>query len=482
MELKKGYKDVDQRNPIMTQDFGADPYAMVYGDRVYFYMTGDVFTYDKEGELTENTYGSIQSIHILSTNDMANFMDHGKVPVAGTDGAAKWASNSWAPAAAWKEIDGRPQFFLYFADAGGGIGVVSADSPTGPFRDPLGKALISRQTPTCAEVTWLFDPAVLTDDDGRSYLYFGGGVPEGKAADPGTARVVELGEDMISLKGDPIPLPAPYLFEDSGIHKAKGRYYYTYCSNFSVDRAGQEKYGFENGEIISMESSSPMGPFVLKERILKNPGTVFGLSGNNHHCVFRYRDQWYIAYHTRVLERSMGVEKGYRCTHIDSFEMREDGTIGEIAQTLCGRKQIVWVNPYKENQAVSVAVMAGTDSVGADQASRERGYGQMALGQIRTGTFVEIQGVDFGEIPPKWFEACVSNPKGSRGMVYIRVDSPEGNQLGVLPIEEEVQEEFAWQGAALERETSGVRNLFLVFEGEGYRLKGWRFDKQSIED
>ena len=129
---------------------------------------------------------------------MVNFEDHGTVYAAGSKGAAKWAANSWAPAAAWKEIDGEVKFFLYFANSGGGIGVLTSDSPTGPFEDPLGEALINNHTPNCADVIWIFDPAVLVDDDGRAYLYFGGGVPEGQAANPGTARVVELGEDMIS--------------------------------------------------------------------------------------------------------------------------------------------------------------------------------------------------------------------------------------------------------------------------------------------
>ena len=96
---------------------------------------------------------------------------------------------------------------------------MTADSPIGPFRDPIGKALISRETPNCEEVTWLFDPAVLVDEDGSAYLYVGGGIPEGKGANPGTARVVQLGEDMISLIGEPCKLDVPYLFEDSGIHK-----------------------------------------------------------------------------------------------------------------------------------------------------------------------------------------------------------------------------------------------------------------------
>lgn len=211
MKLTESYKGPGDTNPLMTQRFGADPYAMEYGGRVYFYMTADAFEY-QGSEVQENTYGKIHSINVISTADMVNFTDHGSIEAAGSAGAAKWASNSWAPAAAWKNIGGQDRFFLYFADGGGGIGVLTADSPTGPFTDPLGHGLVTRQTPTCAEVLWLFDPAVLVDDDGRAYLYFGGGVPEGKAAAPGTARVVELGEDMISLKGDPKPIDVPYLF------------------------------------------------------------------------------------------------------------------------------------------------------------------------------------------------------------------------------------------------------------------------------
>ena len=225
LELTESYKGLEDTNPLMTQRFGADPYAMEYDGRVYFYMTADTFEYDGE-EILENSYGRINRINVISTADMVNFTDHGSIKAAGSQGAAKWAGNSWAPAAAWKNIDGQDKFFLYFADGGGGIGVLTADSPTGPFTDPLGQGLVTRQTPNCGDVLWLFDPAVLVDEDGRAYLYFGGGVPEGRVSDPGTARVVELGEDMISLKGDPQPIDVPYLFEDSGIHKYNDKYYY----------------------------------------------------------------------------------------------------------------------------------------------------------------------------------------------------------------------------------------------------------------
>lgn len=480
LKIAESYKGLEDTNPLMTQRFGADPYAMVYDDRVYIYMTADAFEHNADKEVTENTYGRINQINVISTDDMVNFTDHGSIKAASDQGSAKWARNSWAPAAAWKEINGKPKFFLYFADAGGGIGVLQADSPAGPFEDPLGKALISRQTPECADVLWLFDPAVLSDDDGRAYLYFGGGVPEGKEADPGTARVVELGEDMISIVGEPKRIHPPYLFEDSGIHKAGDKYYYTYCSNFQVDQAGTEKYGFESGEIISMESDSPMGPFTFKEMILKNPGSTFGLGGNNHHCIFRFRDKWYITYHTRVLEKAMGVQKGYRCTHIDTFTMQEDGTIGVIGQTLKGREQLRYVDAYAVNRAASFAVMGGINTVSADEVSENCGSGNMALGDIQNGGFIKVQGVDFGSGTPTSIRMTVRNKKEETafGAVQVRVDGLEGTVLGYLSMDDIPEGSgFTECIAQLSDQAEGVHDLYFIFAGEKYEIETWQFVK-----
>lgn len=474
IQLTKSYKGPDETNPLMTQRFGADPYAMVYGDRVYFYMTADAFEYDAEGNIVENTYGKIHSINVISTSDMVNFTDHGAIQAASAAGAATWANNSWAPAAAWKEIDGKPKFFLYFADAGGGIGVLTADSPTGPFTDPLGKGLITRQTPNCSDVLWLFDPAVLVDDDGKAYLYFGGGVPEGRVSDPGTARVVQLGDDMISIVGEPVRIDVPYLFEDSGIHKAGDKYYYTYCSNWQVDEEGTAMYGFHSAEIVSMESDSPMGPFTVKETILENPGKYFGLYGNNHHCVFSFKGNWYITYHTRLLEKNMGVEHGYRCTHVDSFTMQEDGTIGKVPQTRKGREQLVYVNPYEANRAVNMAVMGGIECVPADAESEKYGAGNMALGGIDTGDFVLVKGVDFGSESPSRWSARLKNPEGGTGVIQLRMDGPTGEILGYLPVNEAASV-FTEYTAELTQQVTGVHDLCLIFYGEGYEIESWQF-------
>lgn len=486
MKPAEAYKGLEDANPLMTQRFGADPYAMEYDGRVYFYMTADAFEYEG-GEVRENTYGKIHQINVISTADMVNFTDHGSIEAAGSEGAAKWARNSWAPAAAWKNIDGQDKFFLYFADGGGGIGVLTADSPTGPFTDPLGHGLVTRQTPTCAEVLWLFDPAVLVDDDGRAYLYFGGGVPEGKESAPGTARVVELGEDMISLKGDPRPIDVPYLFEDSGIHKYNGKYYYTYCTNWQVDAEGTAAYGFHNAEIASLESDNPMGPFTFKEVILENPGKLNGLYGNNHHCVFCFRDNWYITYHARTLEKKMGVEKGYRCTHVDSFDMGEDGTIGKIPMAMKGRKQLEYVDPYQEVNAATMAVQGGLDTTGVSKVPGSAGC--MAVTGIDSGDFLKVQGVDFGEDSPEILRMTARYTAGKEGLVQIRIDSLQGQVLGYMPFgtlqekavpDDADREEFALYEAELESKVTGVHDLYFLFysnsgDQDSYEIGSWQF-------
>ena len=146
MKVKQSFKPLCDHNPVMVQRFGADPYALVYEGRVYIYMTLDDPEYGENGEMVENTYSKIDKISVISSEDLVNWTDHGTVYAAGDNGAANWGKNSWAPAAAWKNIDGKDKFFLYFANSGNGIAVLSADSPVGPFTDPINGPLISRDT------------------------------------------------------------------------------------------------------------------------------------------------------------------------------------------------------------------------------------------------------------------------------------------------------------------------------------------------
>ena len=483
IEKAKNAKGMLDTNPLMTQRFGADPYALVYDDTLYIYMTGDTPEYNADGSLNTNTYSKINTINVISSRDMINWTDHGCVYAAGKDGAAKWANNSWAPAAVWKEIDGKPKFFLYFANSGGGIGVLTADSPTGPFTDPLGEALISRNTPTCDTVLWLFDPAVLLDDDGSAYIYFGGGVPEGQAAHPHTARVAKLGADMISLDGDPVAIDPPYLFEDSGIHKMGNTYYYTYSSNFSVDKAGTEEYGLKNGEICYMTSDSPMGPFTYQGVILPNPGEFFGVGGNNHHCVFNFRGEWFITYHAESIEEKLGMEvKGYRSTHIDKLAMKEDGTLGKTKGTRTGVEQSGKLNPYEVVQAETIWNSAGVNTRPYDENNTASGadkvvdYGNMVVCDVETGSWIGLKGVDFGDKGATEFVASLCAGTEVNGVIQIRIDRLMGGIVGYLEVSGDGDgKTYIEQSCKLLETITGVHDLYFTFYGSGYTWDTWQF-------
>lgn len=468
-------------NPLMVQRLGADPYALVYDGRVYIYMTGDVIETNADGSPKANSYQKINTINVISSDDLVNWTDHGSIKAAGYSGAAKWGGNSWAPAAACKEIDGKMQFFLYFANSGNGIGVLRADSPVGPFTDPINKALISRNTPNCADVTWLFDPAVLVDNDGSAYLYVGGGVPGGNQPSaeqiehPITARVVKLGDDMISLDGDPISLDPPFLFEDSGINRIGDTYYYSYCSNFNVDgHVNQKNYDMHNGEICYMTSENPLGPYTYAGAILKNPGAYFGPGGNNHHCIFEFEGKYYITYHSQILDQPLGTGGGYRCTHIDELRLNEDGTISMGKGTKEGVKQLHNFDPYRTVPAATMRTMGGIETKPVGETATKYGSGDMVVTGIDAGDWINISKVDFGEEGAKTFSAefAVADGAATNGALAIRLDSVNGEDVGYA--------EVTGSGKVtveLLKPVTGVHNLYFLFAGSGYDFCSWSFGK-----
>ncbi|GIQ64507.1 hypothetical protein PACILC2_30750 [Paenibacillus cisolokensis] len=464
-------------NPLVSHKFGADPYALVYRDRVYVYATYDQFEYDAAGEVKDNTYGRINKLSVISSDDLMNWTDHGAVHAAGPDGAAKWASQSWAPAAAHKVIDGKDKFFLYFANNASGIGVLAGDSPTGPWVDPIGKPLIARTSPAAQGVTWLFDPAVLVDDDGQAYIYFGGGVPEGKEDMPNTARVMRLGDDMVSVVGEAAVIPAPFMFESAGINKVNGVYYYTYCSNFY---SGVRPEGSPPaGEIAYMTSDSPMGPWTYRGTMLSNPGHFFGVGGNNHHAIFRLRDDWYVAYHAQTLSKAMGVPKGYRSTHLNRVFFNDDGTIQPVAADLKGVEQLKPLDPYVRVEAETMAWNAG---IAVEPFGTEGGAeAGLAVADIDDGDWTAVSKADFGDGAAA-VKASVKS-LGAGGAIELRLDGPEGRLIGTLAVPATDGSDRWIETTTAVTGTEGVHDLYLVFRGKAgektFLFDWWQFERDA---
>lgn len=447
------YKADGENNPLFTQRFGADPGVMEYNGRVYVYTTNDVIEYDSDGKVTENTYAQVNKINCLSSEDLVNWTDHGAIPVAGTDGIAKWATCSWAPCAAHKTINGKEKFFLYFCNGGNGVSVLTADSPTGPWTDPLGKALITRATPNCNDITWLFDPAVMVDDDGTGYLCFGGGVPDGKDAMPGTSRIVKLGDDMISLAGTPVTIEAPYLFEDSGINKIGDTYYYTYCSNWKT--AGNA-YGMTSGAIEYMTSNNPLGPYTYGGELFRNQGTFFGLYGNNHHSLCTLDGQLYLFYHNRSVEKAMGIEGNYRSPQVDAVTMQ--GTkIQAVTGTMTGIAQKKTINPYQTVQAETMSNQAGI---------QVRGLGDTVVIEIDQGDWLKVSGVHFSKGASQ-IAIQVSSKSGCA--VKICTGSPTGKAVGYAEIP--AGGKMTTVSAAVQG-LNGTQDLYFVFSGQA-EMDSW---------
>ena len=447
------YKADGENNPLFTQRFGADPGVMEYNGRVYVYTTNDVIEYDSDGKVTENTYAQVNKINCLSSEDLVNWTDHGAIPVAGTDGIAKWATCSWAPCAAHKTINGKEKFFLYFCNGGNGVSVLTADSPTGPWTDPLGKAMITRATPNCSDITWLFDPAVMVDDDGTGYLCFGGGVPDGKDAMPGTSRIVKLGDDMISLAGTPVTIEVPYLFEDSGINKIGDTYYYTYCSNWKT--AGNA-YGMTSGAIEYMTSNNPLGPYTYGGELFQNQGTFFGLYGNNHHSLCTLDGQLYLFYHNRSVEKAMGIEGNYRSPQVDAVTMQ--GTkIQAVTGTMTGIAQKKTIDPYQTVQAETMSNQAGI---------QVRGLGDTVVTEIDQGDWLKVSGVHFSKGASQ-IAIQVSSKSGCA--VKICTGSPTGKAVGYAEIP--AGGKMTTVSAAVQG-LNGTQDLYFVFSGQA-EMDSW---------
>ena len=470
-------KKLGYSNPLVTTDFGADPYAIVYDGRVYVYMTSDDYEYDAKGNLKDNSFNYIKTLRIISSDDMVNWTDHGEIKVAGNDGAAKWASHSWAPAIAYKQIDGKDKFFLYFANDASGIGVLEADTPLGPWKDPIGKPLLTGKTPGCEGVVWCFDPAVLVDDDGSAYIYFGGGVPSGQQNNPKTARVAKLGEDMISIDGEAKEIDAPCMFEDSGIFKYGDKYYYSYCSNF-ISPHKDKKDGYPGyGTICYMVSDNPMGPFTYAGEVFENPQKWFGVGGNNHHATFVYEGKSYFIYHAQTLskaqEEAQGLApgtltKGYRSTHIDPIELNSDGTIRPIAGTYEGISQLKTINPYERIDAETVAWNAGIKIADCAEEGKLFKDFNRQITDLQDGDWTSVAQAAFGNRGAAEFTVKAASKSG--GQIEIHMDSPEGALVGTVNVEATGSEDtFKEFSCKLDRITD-THNVFLVFKGKAENL------------
>jgi arabinoxylan arabinofuranohydrolase len=246
-----------------------------------------------------------------------------------------------------------------------------------------------------------------------------------------------------------------------------------------------------------MTSSNPKGPFTFQSKILNAPSAMFSgaISSNNHHALFKFKDKWYIVYHTQTLEKLMkdagvlpaqlphpttGVlqnDTRYRNTHIDEVTINPDGTIAEISGTMTGVAQVGHFDPYRPTEAATIGVMAGINikedtSAGADPKSKA------VVTEINSGDWLALYGVDFGNAGAKKFSCRVKAPQAGLGAIQIRLDSPDGTVAGHVSIklaEGDAGGAYSEVTVDLLRPVTGVHDLVFVFYGEGWAFDQWQF-------
>lgn len=474
----KPIKKASYRNPLTTAFLCADPTAIEHEGRLYVYGSNDQQEYDKNGPDSNNTYGAIKSLVMLSTEDMVNWTHHGIMNLAPVCGS--WMANTWAPSITSRvEDDGLTHFYLYFANSGGGIGVVTATSPVGPWTSPLDHALVSYSTPGLGECCWPFDPGVIIDENGQGWLTLGGGDPvsTGSKLLPGNARIVKLGDDMTSLASDFALIPAPYHFEASELNIMDGKFVYTYCSGWT-DRDDWSSYGSDKPaptacSMCYMVSDDPMNPdsWTYSGEYLKNPGQYGFPWGNNHTHLQKYGDDYYLFYHTQTMETLAGIKGAYRSISADL------ATVDETTQSIkvssvsnLGVQQIEGrgLKPYEWNEAETM-----WNSVGLRVENAEP-TGNAVLAKFEQGAWVGLFNVDFGEDNAIQFAVKAQG----KGTVEIRIDKLDNDPVGRLTFN---NSEMAESSAEIAQAFSGEHKVYLVFGdmSEDAQIDQWRFTSDN---
>jgi beta-xylosidase len=292
-------------NPIIRHKFTADPAALVYNNKVYIYTGRDVAPEKRNGY-------EMHEWLCFSSSDMKTFTEH---PSPLNVKAFKWAKDdAWA-----SQVIERGGKFYWFVSTthdsthrGKAIGVAMSDSPTGPFKDAIGKALITNDMTTVAKISWDdIDPTVFIDNNKQAYLFWGNT----------SLNWVKLKNNMIEMDGPMHTISLPKFTEAPYIHKKKRWYYLSYAYEFP------EKIAYAMSRSIE-------GPWVYKGIL----NEIAGNSNTNHQSIIEFKGKDYFIYHNGALVPDYG--SFHRSVCIDYLYYNKNGTLKRVIMTSEGVKAV----------------------------------------------------------------------------------------------------------------------------------------------
>ena len=288
-------KSKANNNPVF-EGWYADPEVALFGNRFWIYPT------------TSTRYHKQVYLDAFSSTDLKKWTRHEHIL---DTSSVKWAKRAmWAPAI----VEKNGKYFLFFSandiqsdEEYGGIGVAVSDSPSGPFKDYLGKPLIDKFHNGAQPI----DQFVFKDKDGSYYMYYGGWRH---------ANVGKLNEDFTGF----VPFEDGTTFKEitpSGYVEGPFMFIHNNKYYFMWSEGGWTGPDYSVAYAIS---DSPFGPFERIDKILKQDPNV--ATGAGHHSVVQHpkTKKWYVVYHRRPLGET---DRDHRVTCIDELKFDKEGRI-----------------------------------------------------------------------------------------------------------------------------------------------------------
>lgn len=434
---------MNAQNPIIQTMYTADPAPMVYNGRVYLYTGHDE---DNSSWFVMNHW------KLYSTEDMVNWTDHGKV--------LSYKDFNWAKKDAWAPhiTERGGKFYMYVPmttrDNRNAVGVAVADSPYGPFIDPLGKPLVQSGKGD-------IDPAVFIDDDGQAYLYWGNPF----------LYYIKLNEDMISYSGEIVRVPMteesfgkrggnvadrPTLYEEGPwVYKRKDLYYLLWAGGPIPEH------------IAYSTSRSPTGPW-------KNRGTLMATEGRsftNHPALIDYKGKTWFFYHNGALPGGNGFN---RSVAVEEARFHADGTLQTLKMTEGISKGLATLNPYRKTEAETIAFSEGV------KASQNKEVG-VFVNAVRDNAYIRVKDVDFRDHGPSKFTARVGTTHNDGVTLEVRAGRADGQLLCTLNVPLTGGDDRWSLETAKVPQITGVHDLYFVFkakkEGTIMYFDYWMFSR-----
>ena len=465
-------------NPISTYHYLADPGAAA--DDEYFYIITDS---DDPAPYNSNGY-KIYALYAFRSKDMQNWTDYGIIYDARK---VSGINDIWASGIAVHN----GTFYIVFPDGGGGgIGYIKAPAIDGPWTNAVGqgkdKLVGGRGIIGCDGVSWCFDPGIFIDDDGTTYVTWGGGESNSR---PNTDNfdIVKLNDakDAPVGNGSHVKvnnLPTRKMLEASYIHKHKGNYYFSYSTGWQQG-APTIDYGMSN---------NVMGPYTWKGTILGDP-SMNGRSingNNNHHGIAEFKGHSYVVYHDRRIAKGHnGLEiipaddgqpkpnEGFhRSVSVDEMFYNADGTIQTVKVTDEGPKQIENFDPYDWYPALTSSKQKGIRSRSNFVQGKKAEHVLIPLSSKES--WIRVSGVDFGTAATGFTVEASSAADGNK--IEIRTGSATGTLAGTCTLKNTGNKNtYAENKCEVDGLKGIVNQLFLVFKGNQdstMYVKAWGFE------